>query len=132
MRHFIAATLFVGGIIHLLPIVGVLGAERLSSLYGVSVTDPNALILLRHRAVLFGVIGGLMILAIFKPSLQPLAFVIGLISVSAFLYIAWSVGQYNALVSRVVMADIVALACLIAGAVACALQSLSLTSATQP
>lgn len=127
MHHFITATLLVGGIIHLLPIVGALGSERLATLYGVAITDPNVLILLRHRAVLFGVVGGLMILAVFRPSLQPLAFVVGLISVISFLYIAWSVGQYNALVSRVVSADIVALACLLAGAMAHALQRLKVS-----
>lgn len=122
MRYFIAATLLAGGLIHLLPVVGVLGPERLASLYGVSIVDPNSLILMRHRAVLFGLIGGLMVLAIFKPALQPLAFGVGLLSVSSFLYIAWSIGQYNALLSRVVAVDIVALACLSAGAIARALQ----------
>lgn len=119
MRHVITFTLLAGGLIHLLPTVGVLGTERLAFLYGVSVVDPNSAILMRHRAVLFGLIGGLMILAIFKPVLQPAAFAIGLLSVISFLYLAWSVGQYNALLARVVAVDIVALACLLAGSVAC-------------
>ena len=122
MRHVIAASLFIGGIIHLLPTMGMLGAERLAALYGVSFDDPNALILMRHRAVLFGVVGGLMMLAIFKPALQPLAFVVGLLSAGSFLCIAWNVGQYNALLARVVAADLVALACLLAGGIAFVLQ----------
>ena len=116
MRYFIAFTLLVGGVLHLLPFVGVLGTERLASLYGVSITEPSLAILLRHRAVLFGLVGGLMVLAIFRPALQPVAFVVGLLSVSSFLYLAWSVGQYNSLLSRVVAADILALVCLLAGA----------------
>lgn len=118
MRHFIAITLLVGGIIHLLPVMGVLGTDRLTALYGVSIADPNSAILLRHRAVLFALIGGFMVLAAFKPALQPLAFGIGLVSVCSFLYLAWCVGQYNPQLSRVVAVDMLALACLLAGAVA--------------
>lgn len=118
MRYFIAATLLAGGVIHLLPLVGVLGTERLASLYGVSVQDPNSAILMRHRAVLFGLVGGLMILAMFKPALQPVAFAVGLISVSSFLYLAWSVGEYNAQLARIVAVDLFALACLLAGTLA--------------
>lgn len=120
MRTFIAATLLVGGVIHLLPLVGVLGTERLASLYGISVQDPNSAILMRHRAVLFGLIGGLMVMAMFKPALQPAAFAIGLLSICSFLYIAWSVGHYNAQLSRIVVVDLLAFACLLAGAIACA------------
>jgi len=116
MRYFIAFTLLVGGVIHLLPLVGVLGTDRLASLYGISVAEPSLAILLRHRAVLFGLVGGFMVLAVFKPPWQPLAFAFGLLSVSSFLYLAWSVGRYNSLLSRVVAADVLALACLLAGA----------------
>lgn len=118
MRYFIAATLLAGGIIHLLPLVGVLGTERLASLYGVPVQDPNSAILMRHRAVLFGLLGGIMVLAIFKPALQPVAFGAGLLSVGSFLYLAWSVGHYNAQLSRIVAVDLLALGLLVAGALA--------------
>jgi hypothetical protein len=118
MRYFIAVTLLVGGVIHLLPLVGVLGTDRLASLYGVSIDEPNLAILLRHRAVLFGLIGGLMVAAVFKPALQPVAFAFGLLSVSSFLYLARTAGGYNSLLSRVVAADILALVCLLAGAAA--------------
>ena len=118
MRYFIAFTLLAGGVIHLLPVAGVLGTERLFTLYGVPVTEPNLAILLRHRAVMFGLIGGVMILSIVKPAMQPLAFALGLLSVTSFLYIASSVGQYNLQVSRVVVVDILALVCLLAGSAA--------------
>ncbi len=118
MRYFIAFTLLAGGVIHLLPVAGVLGTERLFALYGVPVTEPNLAILLRHRAVMFGLIGGVMILSIVKPAMQPLAFALGLLSVTSFLYIASSVGQYNLQVSRVVVVDILALVCLLAGSAA--------------
>jgi hypothetical protein len=75
----------------------------------------HKLILMRHRAVLFGLLGLFLAWAAFKPSLQPLAFVAGLVSVVSFLAMAWSVGGYNAAIGRVFVADVVALVCLLVG-----------------
>ncbi len=110
--------LIIVGIIHLLPLSGVLGSERLVSLYGVNFNEPNLEILMRHRAVLFGLLGAFLIYAAFKPAYQLAAFIGGSISVVSFLYLAWSVGGYNAQVARVFVADIVALACLVIGGIA--------------
>ena len=68
MRHLITASLILVGIIHLLPVVGVLSAERLSALYGLQISEPNLLILMRHRAVLFALLGVFLIVASFKPA----------------------------------------------------------------
>jgi len=108
MEKIITALLVLVGIIHLLPAVGVLGAERLSGLYGVSLDDSNLVILMRHRAVLFGLLGLFIVYAAFKPSLQPLAFLAGFVSVISFLGIALSVGGYNDAIAKVVIADVVA------------------------
>ena len=116
MRYLISAMLIIVGIIHLLPLAGVLGSEKLSALYGLTINDPNLVILMRHRAVLFGVLGAFFVFAAFKPAFQPLAFVAGFISVVSFLWLAWSTGNYNAQVARVFTADIVALFCLIIAA----------------
>ncbi len=116
MRYLVSTMLLVVAVIHLLPLSGVLGAERLAALYGLSVNEPNLAILMRHRAVLFGLLGLFLLYAAFNPPLQTLAFIAGFISVVSFLWLAWSVGGYNAQVARVVMADIIALACLIVGA----------------
>ena len=109
MRSLISLMLIITGIIHLLPLSGVLGVERLSVIYGMAFSDPNLVILMRHRAVLFGLLGLFYIAAAFKPAWQPLAFVAGFTSVVSFLWLAWSVGGYNAQLGRVVIADIVAL-----------------------
>ena len=112
MRHVVSAMLVIVGVIHLLPLAGVAGAERLAALYGLRIDDPNLAILMRHRAVLFGLLGLFLVYAAFKPALQALAFVAALGSVVPFLWLAWSVGGYNAEVGRVVRADVVALACI--------------------
>jgi hypothetical protein len=113
MQRLAIAALLIAGVIHLLPLPGVLGASQLARLYGVTVNDPNLEILLRHRAVLFGLLGALMIAAAFKPEWRLLASVLGLVSAVSFLAIALVVGQYNGALHRVVLADVVAIACLL-------------------
>jgi hypothetical protein len=108
MEKVVAGLLVLVGIIHLLPVSGVLGAERLTALYGVSIDDSNLVILMRHRAVLFGLLGLFMVYAAFKPLLQLLALLAGFLSVMSFMAIAWSVGGYNEAIRKVVIADIVA------------------------
>jgi hypothetical protein len=118
MRYLISVMFVIVGMIHLLPLSGALGIERLSALYGLPFNDPNLAILMRHRAVLFGLLGVFLVFAAFRPEFQMLAFIVGFISVISFLWLAYSVGGYNAQMSRIFMADIVALVCLVVALVA--------------
>lgn len=122
MEKAIAACLIIAGIIHLLPVSGLIGAERLSLLYGISVSEPNLEILMRHRAVLFLLMGLLLVAAAFIPALRVIAIVGGFISVVSFLVIAWSTGDYNDAVRKVVIADIVAVIALCIAVVLHAMQ----------
>lgn len=117
MHILSGAMLFIVGVIHLLPVTGVLGAGRLSALYGIEVVDPNLLILMQHRAVLFGLLGLFLVGAAFFSGWRWPGYAAGFISVLAFLFIAWLNGGYNEQVEKVVLADLVALACLITGSV---------------
>lgn len=115
MAIIISATLIIVGVIHLLPLAGVLGAGRLKQLYGIAFDEPNLIILMRHRAVLFGMLGSFLVFSAFNPLWQPLAFLAGWLSVLSFLALAWSAGGYNHHTARVVKADLVALAALLLG-----------------
>ncbi len=106
--------LLVAGIIHLIPLTGLFGAGRLSALYGLEIRDPSLRILLQHRAVLFGMVGGILIFAALQPSWRPVALLVGLISAVSFLLIAQRIGSYNLALRRVVIADIVAIAAMLA------------------
>lgn len=124
MRHIVPACLLLAALIHLLPVAGVLGAERLATLYGLTIEEPNLLILMRHRAVLFGIVGGLLMYAVFEPGVRGVAWVAGLVSVLSFLVLAGSIAGHNAPLARVVLADWIALAALTAGAAAQTVQPL--------
>ena len=118
MRYIVSIMLIIVGIIHFLPVIGVLSSEWLMTLYGISFSDPNTEILMRHRAVLFGVLGLFLIYPAFQPTLQVIAFVAGFVSILSFLVLAWSVGGYNAQIARVFTVDIAALGCLIVSVLA--------------
>jgi hypothetical protein len=111
-RVIVGAALFVTGCIHLLPLPGVLGGERLSMLYGVVLDDPALELLLKHRAVLFGLLGSVLVVAAWRPGMQPMAVLAGLISVVSFLLFAS--GSSNAAIQRVVVVDLFALGLLLA------------------
>ena len=112
MNRIVTGMLIVVAVIHLLPLSGVLSAEQLSTLYGISFEEPNIEILMRHRSVLFGMLGTFLMYSAFKPQLHMYALVAATVSVVSFLYIAWSVGGYNDQVGRVYIADLVALVCI--------------------
>ena len=105
------------GLVHLAPLVGVLGAARLEGLYGVAIEDPNLLILMRHRAVLFGMLGAFVIVAAFVHRWQLAAFATAFVSLVSFLGLAVAVGEYNGAIERVIAIDVMTLAILTIGVV---------------
>jgi len=118
MLFVVPAVLLIVALIHALPLVGVMGAAKLTQLYGVDVQDPTLEILLRHRAVLFGLLAAFLAYAAFRPELHRLALIAGFISVASFLVLARLASAYNPELSTVVRADWLALVLLAAGAVA--------------
>lgn len=117
-----AVLLVIVGLIHLIPVTAALGGEWLVRLYGFRPESPDLSILLRHRAVLFAIVGGVLIAAAFHAPWRGLALVIGAVSVTSFLVIAALEGGGSASIRRVVYADLVALLALIAAAILLRLQ----------
>ena len=115
MKYVSIVALLVAGLVHLLPIPGVMGASTLGRLYGIEVSDPNTAILLRHRALLFGVLGVLMLSAVALPWLRVTALSVALFSAASFIVVAMAVGGYNPAIGRVVAVDVLASVLLAAG-----------------
>ena len=119
MPSFLSATaLVLVALIHLLPVPGVLGAEMLQRLYGLPVDTPDMALLLRHRAVLFGLLGVGMIASVAWPAWRPAAYVAAFVSVISFLVLAALENPAQPAIHRVIVADVLALVLLMAGAVA--------------
>lgn len=117
MQRSITVLFSIVGVIHLLPLSGVVGNEQLNTLYGLPLEEANISILMRHRAVMFGLFGVFFIYAGFKRQYQMLGFIAGFVSVLSFVALSWSTGDYNEAIHRVVVADVVASICLSLAAV---------------
>lgn len=119
LRWSFAAMLLIAALIHLVPLVGVLGADALERLYGLRFEDPDRLLLMRHRAVLFGLLGLGLLVAIRIASWRTPMLIAGITSTAAFLLLAALGGDLGPAVQGIVRADVIALgALLIAAALA--------------
>ena len=118
MRLIVPAVLVVVALIHALPIMGVLGAAKLSQLYGIPVQEANLELILRHRAVLFGLLAAFLAYAAVRPELHRIALGAGFVSVISFLVLAHLSASLNTALTTIVRADWVALVLLVVGAMA--------------
>jgi hypothetical protein len=107
MKNVCTVLLAGAGLLNIYPLVGVLSADYLTGLYGSNFESPDIQTLMRHRAVMLGLIGGLMLFAAFRSSLQLLAATVGLVSMSSFVFLAYSSGEIGPEINKVAIADIV-------------------------
>ena len=115
MRYVVPVVLVLVAIIHALPLLGVGGGARLASLYGIADMDASLDVLMRHRAVLFGLLAAFLAYAAFKPELHGLALLGATVSVVTFLAFALMGDGYNTAVATVVRVDAVAAVLLVLG-----------------
>jgi hypothetical protein len=115
MNYVVVFALLAGGLIHITPLIGVLGAERLAFMYGTSINDKSLELLLRHRAILFGLVGSAMLASIFIPHARLAALVAGTVSAATFIALAWSIGGYSIQLAKVVRIDLAVLPIMLAG-----------------
>lgn len=108
----ISVILFIVGLIHIIPLKGILGITSLTALYGIEISNNDVELLLRHRAVLFGIIGFGLIYSAFKTHCQLAGITIGLISTLSFNLLSLYIGNHNALITKVVLIDWIAIALL--------------------
>ena len=104
----ISLLLIIVGFVNFMPVVGLFSAERLRQLYGLEFEEKNLVILMRHRALLFGLIGGLMMVSAFRPELQSFAIGMGFVSMIGFVVLARLEGAVNEHLRKVVWVDVVA------------------------
>jgi len=116
MSKAITICLVIVGLINFLPVVGVLGVQRLESAYGVDLFSNELIILMRHRALLFGILGGFILYAAFVPSYQSAAMIMAAVSMIGFMLFSYSTGGYNQAINAVLIIDIVGVVFLVVAA----------------
>lgn len=115
--HIITGLILVAGFINFAPLIGVISRSRLTKLYSLDFSDPALELLMRHRAVLFGIVGGFMIFAAFNAQWQKHAIIMGLISMVSFLVLARLIpGSANNLGS-IIWAEIMGILCLVGASI---------------
>lgn len=114
MKSIVRAALLIAGAINFYPLIGVISADQLVTLYGVPLENNDLIILMRHRAVLFGLLGAFIIYAAFRDSVQVIACIAGLISMLTFVVIAYAVGDFGTLFNKIIIADVVGSVALVA------------------
>lgn len=117
MKLLVPITLALVALLHALPLAGVLGAAKLSTLYGVDARDPALELLLRHRAVLFGLLAAFLAYAAWQPALRGPGLVAGLVSITSFLLLAMPAGLLPPALATVVRLDVAALILLLAAGI---------------
>ena len=94
------------GVIHLLPLMGLLGRPMLERAYGVQLGEGQDLvILMQHRAVLFGLLAAACLSAVFTPAWRVPAGTAGLISMLGFVVIA-ATQPHGAAIAKVMWIDV--------------------------
>lgn len=116
MSKGITLCLLIVGLINFIPVLGVLSANKLEGAYDVVLSSNDLIILMRHRALLFGIIGAFIIFSAFVPSYQGAAMIMAGVSMVGFAVLAHSVGGFNASMNKVLMADYVGIVFLLLAA----------------
>ncbi len=111
MKHVVTAIFVLVGLVNFLPVLGVLGAAKLESLYGLPFGNDDLLLLMRHRAALFGLLGGFIIVSAFRDEWRNLAAAAGFVSMSSFMLLALPLSSHGEALQRVFWID--AAACLL-------------------
>ncbi len=110
--------LFISGVINFVPSVLAFLPNKISTSYGIEIPDSNFELLLRHRAILFGIVGGIMIYAAISKRHYNLATLIGFVSMISFLILYGLItGEINAELKKVMTMDVVGIVVLLIGVV---------------
>ena len=82
-----------------------ISAQKLEAAYSISLVSNDLIILMRHRALLFGVIGGFILYSAFVPVYQGPAMLMAAISMIGFVALMYGVGGYNDSLHKVLIID---------------------------
>lgn len=116
MEIFFRITLLIAGIINAIPVLIAFLPAKITDSYGITIPDANYELLLRHRAVLLGIVGGLMIYSAMTKRYYDLAASVGLISMVSFLTLYFMVDEpINAALTNVMKIDVFAILLLVIG-----------------
>ncbi|QBS44287.1 phosphopantetheine adenylyltransferase [Nocardia sp. CS682] len=111
-RHVGLALLAVAGLLNSAPAVGAVAPQGMYAAYGIAPAGRDLEVVLRHRAVLFAVLGVGLLVAVFRPALRPIAVRANAISMGSFLVLVVAGGPVGPGLVRVAAVDVAGLVAL--------------------
>jgi hypothetical protein len=109
MELLFRITLFVAGAINIIPSLLAFHPKKIAKSYGIEIPNSNYELLLRHRAILFGIIGGLMIYSALVKKHYELSTITGLVSMTSYIILYFIIGKdINQELKKVMIFDVVA------------------------
>jgi hypothetical protein len=117
MEFIYRTTLFIAGLINLLPSMLAFLPDKIAKSYGIEMPNPSNELLLRHRAILFGIIGGLLIFSAITKKYYEVSTIAGLISMTSFILLYFLIDKgVSPELKKVMIIDIIATVILLIGA----------------
>jgi ABC-type Na+ efflux pump permease subunit len=111
-------TLFIAGVINILPSMLAFLPDNISKSYGIEIPNPSHELLLRHRAIMFGIIGGLMIFSAITKKYYEVSTIVGLISMISFIFLYFLIDKgVSAELKKVMLIDSIATFILLVGVI---------------
>lgn len=114
MNYLIAFLFIVAGLINFAPITGVF-AGQLDKLYQIGDISADVELLMRHRAILFGIVGAIILAAAFIPGLRLAATIAGLVSMLSFIALVFASENSNPNLVQIAWIDVGATLALLLG-----------------
>jgi hypothetical protein len=106
--RIVSVLLLLVGILNLTPAIVFLDPSRTTSLYGIQIANDDLGIIVRHRAILLGLLGAAMIYAAFRKTFVVPAITAAFVGKLAFLFLIWTTANTIEL-DRVAIFDIAAI-----------------------
>ncbi len=88
-------SLFIVGVIHLIPSRILFQSNYIETLYGIQTNDQSIKLIVLHRAVFFLFVGVFSILSSFLPKFYDIAFYISIVSMSSFIILHFLIIHEN-------------------------------------
>ncbi|HEY9625595.1 MAG TPA: hypothetical protein V6C78_35070 [Crinalium sp.] len=115
-RNIATALLVVIGVLTASPIITAFNPSGITALYGATLENNTALLLVRHRQILLGLLGTTLICEALFGSLRIMAIAINILSKSAFITFSLTTSTPMIELQRIVYFDVISIVLLITAA----------------
>lgn len=115
-RNVAIALLVMFGMLTASPSITAFNPSSITTLYGVALENNAVLLLVRHRQIMLGLLGAMLVCGAFFSSLRMLAIAINVLSKSSFLALSLIASTLTPGLQRIVYFDVVAIVLLLLSA----------------